>query len=538
MPATAQGSGIPFAVDNVTPATSPLTETRLHSMLRNQLGDLESCHDYHRSVITRIDYQPLLAAVYTAFSEHRPLVLSPDAVWITITQGVAHHMTIHGERLRSRFVAHAGRVELVFACDGWAEGSPENPWAEAFASWAGQIRDHVGATLHDALLCDFSTSGPVERAASQVVMMDIFERYFEYVLLCICGIPTITLEGTTDDWIRLRNKVEALHPFELDWWLEHLTPICDQFVRASKGDVDLDHWRAICKRSEAYGGDIINGWIAKLFPYLRSFPNGPCRQRNQIFETGAGFQTSRAPSGLSSVPFRWIDLRSNRSRPMQAIGGLVGVTQDADTLALNPIVGWAVRKVPAADVLLDRLAAEHTTFPGADIYSHDERGYSSGMDFPGEFNRFYHRTNGAELGVHDGVPAVRIVPREAIEPLEWGEVQDGRGGSYGPHGRIWHRFAILADGRWLAINLDLNLWNAPYRKDPALFKRADELGHERFRPICVCTDSARKKPGRNPVVAFSFGELLKRLLDNGGHPYWEPANELAYGDAELYTRKE
>ncbi|MCH5376865.1 MAG: DUF4419 domain-containing protein [Planctomycetes bacterium] len=28
-------------------------------------------------------------------------MLSPDAVWLTIAQGVAHHMTLEGERLRA-----------------------------------------------------------------------------------------------------------------------------------------------------------------------------------------------------------------------------------------------------------------------------------------------------------------------------------------------------------------------------------------------------------------------------------------------------
>jgi len=32
---------------------------------------------------------PLLGAVHVAFAEHRPLVLSPDALWLTILQGVA-----------------------------------------------------------------------------------------------------------------------------------------------------------------------------------------------------------------------------------------------------------------------------------------------------------------------------------------------------------------------------------------------------------------------------------------------------------------
>src|SRR5262245_14364265 len=177
--------GITFAVDDVAPATEPVPECRMHDAGRSLLGPIESCCDYHGTVIEGVYYHPLLAAVHTAFSEHRPLVLSPDAVWITIAQGVAHHMTIHGERLRSRFVSHQGKLKLTFECRGWVEKSPENPWPEAFASWAAQVRDHVGPRAHDTLVCDFSTTGPVERAVSQVVMMDVFERYFHYELYCI-----------------------------------------------------------------------------------------------------------------------------------------------------------------------------------------------------------------------------------------------------------------------------------------------------------------------------------------------------------------
>ena len=134
MPATQHQTGITFAVDPVTPAARPLPECRAHEAARLTMGGVESCSDYHGTVVKDIYYHPLLAAVHTAFREHRPLVLTPDAVWLTIAQGVAHHMTIHGERLRSRFVAHQGKLDLTFTCEGWVEGSPENPWAEAFDS--------------------------------------------------------------------------------------------------------------------------------------------------------------------------------------------------------------------------------------------------------------------------------------------------------------------------------------------------------------------------------------------------------------------
>src|SRR5687767_6078737 len=138
-------AGITFALDVVTPAAEALAECKAHEALRRLVGgDVESCSDYHGSVVAKVDYHPLLAAVYTAYSEHRPLVLGPDAVWLTIAQGVAHHMALHGERLRSRFVSHQGKLELEFRVRDWVPTSPENPWARAFESWANSIRNHVG----------------------------------------------------------------------------------------------------------------------------------------------------------------------------------------------------------------------------------------------------------------------------------------------------------------------------------------------------------------------------------------------------------
>ena len=524
MPQTTHQPGVMFAVDEVTPATKPLPEQRTYEAVKCTLGgEIESCCDYHGTVIKRVNYQPLLAAVYTAFNEHRPLVLTPDAVWITIAQGIAHHMTIHGERLRSRFVAHQGQLELKVECFDWLEGSPENPWPEAFDSWAGQIREHVGSRVHDTLLCDFSTSGSLERTVSQIVMMDVFDRYFEYLLLGICGIPSITLEGTPDDWQHLLDKARGLDVFDLDWWLVHLIPLCEQFVRASRGDVDLAHWTAICKLRNQYGGDVINGWVARLFPYFRAFIDGPCNQRNPIFETGEGFQTLVAPTGLSRVPFVWRNGATGRERRMEAIGGLVGVTQDSQTLALRPKLGWAVREAEKIDVLLARLAAEHKTFPGARIEGHTY--------LPADLAAFYHQTDGAKLFGRGDAVACRIVAVDDIEPLDWGEVPERFGNSRGPDGRIWHRFAWLADGSWLAINLDPN-YRTPRSQDDHSWSV-----DRRSRPICRGNRDSRGRPAQNPVIALSFTELLESLMDKERPPGWLNPQSADYGDAEEYTRR-
>jgi hypothetical protein len=48
------------------------------------------------------------------------------------------------------------------------------------------------------------------------------------------------------------------------------------------------------------------------------------------------------PSGLSKAPFRWEHLE--RSFDMELLGGFVGVSQDRETLAVRPEIGWAVRE--------------------------------------------------------------------------------------------------------------------------------------------------------------------------------------------------
>lgn len=509
MPVIRTAESITFPVDDVTPATTHLRERKIHESVRDLLkGDIESCSDYTGSVVHDASSHALLDAVHLAFSQHRPLVLTPDAVWITIAQGVAHHMALHAERLRDRFVAHDGKLTLTVTVTDFHRGSPENDWPIAFEGWADQIRQHVGDDVYHALACDFTTSGLVERAVGHITMMDVFERYFHYELACICGIPAVTLTGTPDDWRRLRAKAATLDRFDLGWWLEHLLPICDQFIRAAEGDVDLDHWRNICKLRDEYGGDIINGWIAMLFPYLREWYDGPATRRNPIFETGKGFQSLYAPPGLSRVPFTWRHAATLEERPMEAIGGLVGVSQDWETFALTPKLGWAVRQAPLMDRLIHGLTADsaHLSRPGVRLDPTEKRSAARLRDdLPEDLEAFYHATDGAQLFRRpDGSCAIELLPREALrsahKPRRLFIQQPGEG---------WEIFAQSTDA--LAIHKN------------RLVRHSRGGPFESAYPIALCDDQGRIT-SRSPILALDFTEFLNRLLTGGPTPFWlDPA---------------
>src|SRR5215470_9457209 len=104
-----------FRVDEVKDATDRLA-TR-------PLGEQYPCAlaiggDPSTPVIDHGDTHALLGAVGIAFAQHRPLVLSPDAVWLTIAQGVAQHVRLHAETLRHRLVRHDGKKRLTVTCGG------------------------------------------------------------------------------------------------------------------------------------------------------------------------------------------------------------------------------------------------------------------------------------------------------------------------------------------------------------------------------------------------------------------------------------
>jgi hypothetical protein len=345
---------ITFRVDDVVRATDlPPTQTlaeHLGSVLAFG-GDGEK-----RMLKSTVDCPaPLLGAIHVAFAQHRPLVLSPDAVWLTILSGVAQHVKLNAEALRPRLVRHQRKRELRVTL---TESLELNPVAirDAVAGFRSAIAREIGQGPAALLTCDFSTTSDVERTASEILLMDTYSPYFDFSVACVCGIPELTLLGEAGDWREMRERVDVLAELDLGWWTSSLAPILEKLVDAIEGRPDAKFFRDIYKPQDAYGGEIIFGWSARLYPYVAS--GGRFEKRNPLLElplnyrppkrektspwySGVGIRTGDVPAGLGTCIVKVDDAMTERHYSLELRGGLVGVEVDGDG-RLAPCAGWTV----------------------------------------------------------------------------------------------------------------------------------------------------------------------------------------------------
>lgn len=303
------------------------------------------------NVVQGLGIHQFVGAAGMAFASHYPLVLSPDSVWVTVAQGLANHINRHAEAVRKRFVAHEGKVQIVIRRDSFIKGATDNDWEGAFGEFSARIKEHIGAANHAMIVSDFSTTGEVERAASEVVLMDAMQSYFEYGMMTMCGIPDIELAGTVEDWEKLRHKIDGWSfdgAADLSWWTNPLKRVLDAFVSAAKGVVDREWWESFYKENGGFGSGAvskISGWINWLFPYVQGqdqlVPNP--KMGLSGLQYGDGLAEDDYPSSLSKVPFEWNYY--GQVFNMELLAGVTSVVQDGATCAVAPSVGWGVREI-------------------------------------------------------------------------------------------------------------------------------------------------------------------------------------------------
>ncbi|MBD3260514.1 MAG: DUF4419 domain-containing protein, partial [Candidatus Altiarchaeales archaeon] len=92
-------------------------------------------------------YNGFLMAAHHAYQDHYPLSLSPDHIWLCISQGLGTHINLNAEELRSRLVSHEGKLKLTVRRDNFVLGSPDNDWSGVVSEFSEQLGEHLGGCV-------------------------------------------------------------------------------------------------------------------------------------------------------------------------------------------------------------------------------------------------------------------------------------------------------------------------------------------------------------------------------------------------------
>ncbi|KAK6992927.1 hypothetical protein R3P38DRAFT_2656597 [Favolaschia claudopus] len=209
-----------------------------------------------------------VATILDAYTQDRALVIRPDDVWLAILCQFNFFVNARAEILRTNFVSHKGKKELVI------DARPQSRHTLDYGHIARQMTELVEKNVVDPTLRtwatpQFTTTTENDATVGAILLMATLQQYFEYVIQAGgCGIPRVTIEGEKSDWINILGRIEKLKEYGLETtaWYHLLRPIISRFIFAFDNPTspyNVDFWQRIA-HYDAGGsgkGDWYTGWM-------------------------------------------------------------------------------------------------------------------------------------------------------------------------------------------------------------------------------------------------------------------------------------
>ena len=188
---------------------------------------------------------------------------------------VATYQRDNTERLRPHFVSHQGKQDMEVAAA---------TWPDMFAAFAEQLAQRTVPGRASLFSQPFSATSPTQSLVMQAAVMEATQAYYEYSAWLICGIPSVRLLDTVDDWLDLQTRLD-LRLSQLDSslteWEARLTWIVGEMVASRRGTVDTSFWQSFYRLQirpfSMFAGcagppDTLDGHLTSFFPYISADP--------------------------------------------------------------------------------------------------------------------------------------------------------------------------------------------------------------------------------------------------------------------------
>ena len=228
-----------------------------------------------------------------AWANHQGVVLSPDVLWYTLLCESRLIIAEKPETYRKRFTtAASGKTDIKVPV---GPDITRLPLDRIIA----ELKKKVPNSLTGTFLPDFSTTEPMAREAQYAAFADAVSPYYNYMTLA-CGIPMVRLEGTHDDWKKLKDRWALISDVLVtaDAYclgvFDVITQIVHQFVNPDPVFMKEMFYLKRCgsgHQTEAFG------WFTKLFRnapkhtrYVQNFSSHVSRVKYTNLDTGRKFQ--------------------------------------------------------------------------------------------------------------------------------------------------------------------------------------------------------------------------------------------------------
>ena len=299
---------------------------------------------------------PLLNGFYTAHTNHCPLRIKPDDIWLLIVQAFSNHVNANSEELRSFFVNFDGKKTLTVKYPLSDISQVNRKILEDFSEQINkQMIEFLGEEILEILTPNFSTTTYDSKIIGKISIMGAFKKYFDYeMMLCGCGIPYIILEGTADDYKKILDKAKYLKKYQFSWYIEKILPHIQKMIDAKEGKIDVDYFKNMIQKREVteqrYGPsgmskyevqvDYISGWILNFFAYYKEVSYDGRVQRFEEKEMSVE-NFDKLANQMLVVPFTIKDEVHKKTYLMKYKVGFVGCDQN-EKKEVVPVQGWLV----------------------------------------------------------------------------------------------------------------------------------------------------------------------------------------------------
>lgn len=200
-------------------------------------------------------------ALHVSFSNHLNLVISPDDIYHIILEVINEIVNKNPEKYRKNLVNFEGKMKLKIQRNNFSKDISKNDWTTCFSEFREKIAENSKMDLN----LEFSTSTELDKLISSTLIMGINKEYFGYEVYTMCGIPSIKILGTIEDWEKLKKYInETVFIFSKDY-SDNLLIIIDKFIETFNNIYDIPFWNSIYKYESSSGTDKVTGWVTKLF---------------------------------------------------------------------------------------------------------------------------------------------------------------------------------------------------------------------------------------------------------------------------------